>query len=162
MADRVTIKIDGLKELEDALMMMAEEVATKRGAAALRKTANTFRDELKEVVPVSDGPTVRHRRLKSGEVRSYDYGHLRDNIRVQKGKPRKAHTVLYQVTAGNAFWGKFLEYGTRFMRPRPWMRPLFDRRKHALTEELKARLLREVELETRRQERKHRARMRKG
>ena len=67
--------------------------------------------------------TVKKRRLQSGAAAQYDYGHLRDNLRVRRVKGRVQGRIIFQVTTGNAFWARFYEFGTATQRARPWMRP---------------------------------------
>jgi len=64
-------------------------------------------EEMKAIVPVSTGK--HDRRINASE----DI-HLRDEIRqVEPGG----------ITFGDAFWWRFLEYGTVKMSPRPFIRP---------------------------------------
>lgn len=66
-------------------------------------------DELRSRVPVD---------ADDRSPGSMQYGHLRDNIQhVPAGG-----TAPGGVTFGNAFWWRFLEYGTSKMAPRPFIR----------------------------------------
>ena len=122
---RTTVRVDGLAELERALAELGPE-ATKAGRAALRATANEVRDAVAAAAPVGTGPTERRRRLKSGTISVADYGRLRDNIRTREERARAENTIVMRVSTGNAFWGRFLEFGTRKMAARPWFRPAWD------------------------------------
>lgn len=104
---------EGGRELSAALKALGDE-ATVAGRRALRSTGNELRDEIKSAAPVGPG---QHER----------YGHLRDNIRVREQRAQRDNTIVMAVTTGRAFWGNFLEFGTRKMAARPWMRPVFDR-----------------------------------
>lgn len=125
-ASRVRVKFTGGKELEQALREMGEEWATKAGYRANLKAAQHMRDRYVEAAPYQPGPTVKSWKRKDGTVVKADYGHLKENIRVRRDKSRKQGNVVHLVTAGKAFWGRFLEYGTRKMAARPWMRPAFE------------------------------------
>lgn len=111
MAER--FKIEGVAELRAALADLCEAVATKVGAKADRDAANVLKDALVSRAPFD--PNAKS-----------PYGHLRDNIRVRKAKARNEHIISYNVTVGDAFWGRFLEFGTVKMPAKPWMRPTFD------------------------------------
>lgn len=123
---RTTFQLQGLDGLNAALAAIGQDVATKLGHKAQRKAANGIRDKLKANAPVGTGSTVKTRRTKGGTVVQFDYGRLRDNIRVRKLKNRKAHHIVYAVTVGKAFWGAFQEFGTENMAANPWFRPTFD------------------------------------
>lgn len=157
---RTTVRVEGLKELEKSLKALGDE-ATVAGRRALRREANMLRDALKEAAPYSgdNANTTKYRRLKArkgkrrilaGLVRMTDYGHLRDNIRVREAKARKDHTIVMMVHTGRAFWGSFLEFGTRKMAARPWMRPTFDGMQMGIVEGIKKQLGRQIELAAKR------------
>lgn len=111
-------KLTGFDEIKKALEQVAPEVATKAGQVAIRKAAKTVADEIKSRVPVS---SEDDRSPASGQ-----YGHMRDNVKVRKGKPKKEHTVSSLVTMGDAFWWRFLEYGTVKQEAKPTIKPAFD------------------------------------
>jgi HK97 gp10 family phage protein len=117
------VKLYGVEELKRALEEVGTEVATKIGVKADRKAAQAFRDELRLLAPYD--PRNKVRRLKSGKI--VDYGHLRDQIKVRRAKARKQGHIVFNVTVGTAFWGRFHEFGTVNQPPRPWMRPAFER-----------------------------------
>lgn len=122
MADVKRVKLEGVAELNAALKALGDQVATKVGAKATRDAAKELQEVFATTAPFD--PTEKSRRLKGGQ--QVDYGHLRDQMKVRKTRVRKAHTVRYQVSTGNAFWGSFLEFGTVKMAARPWMRPAFN------------------------------------
>lgn len=132
---RVSVKFEGGQDLSRALATLGDE-STVAGRRSLRTTANELRDALRESAPRGDGPTKKTKRLKSGGSASYDYGRLKDNIRVTESRARKDNTIVMKVSTGNAFWGRFLEFGTVNMRARPWMRPVFDRMQNVLVASL--------------------------
>lgn len=122
-------KLEGFDELKRSLEAVGEEIATKAGQAAIRQSAKTLANNVKARAPYEENEEER-----SGA--SVTYGHLRDNIRIRKGKPRKAHSVSAIVTIGNAFWGRFLEFGTIKMMARPFFRPALEASKEQIVEEL--------------------------
>lgn len=120
MADIIRAKIEGAAELRSALEGLGTEVATKIGVTANRKAAQSFRDTLKGSAPYDS------------RVRERPYGHLRENIRVQRKRANKQGNIVFWITAGRAFWGAFLEFGTKRMPARPWMLPAFEQAKDRL------------------------------
>jgi HK97 gp10 family phage protein len=131
VANRGTAKLEGVAELRANLDALGNEVATKVGRAADRKAARAFAETLKLVAPHRPGVQLK---------RGSDYGNLRDNIRVRLARARKDYTITYNVDTGRAFWAFFLEYGTRNMPARPFMRPAFDAAARLLIEVQQAEL----------------------
>ena len=67
--------------------------------------------------------SVVHHASAAGEFPKTDTGELVSNINVRKiGK--KDYDVGSRLGAPHGFW---LEYGTRNMAARPWLRPSFDK-----------------------------------
>lgn len=145
MAKRTTFKMEGFKELEKALKALGPEVATKTGASAARKATNVIRDTVKDKAPFDPGPTERKWTKKDGSVSTADYGHLKDNIKTRKVKARKSHTVAFEVTTGQAFWGRFSELGTEHEPARPWFKPALDEAAPNAVETLQKELKKGVE-----------------
>lgn len=114
----VSIDLDGMKELEAALLQMDKAVAGRIGRKAVREPALVLRTVLSLTAPYLPG-----RR----DHRGVSYGHLRDNLKVVSVRARKPGMILYRVSTGDAFWGNFLELGTAHMPAHPWMRPQVDK-----------------------------------
>jgi HK97 gp10 family phage protein len=127
MPSRQTFKLEGMKELNQALKDLGPQVATKAGTAGARQATNVMRDAVKEAAPRGTEPTKRTWTNKDGSKGSADYGRLHQNIKTKKVRARKAHTVSFQVTTGKAFWGRFSEFGTEHEPARPWFKPAVDK-----------------------------------
>lgn len=154
---RMRQTFSGGKELSAALAELGDE-ATVAGRRSLRATANMLRDAFKEAAPVDPkGPTRKFWRLKGGGSGSGFYGRLKDNIRVREARARKDHTIVMIVSMGNAFWGSFLEFGTKFLAARPWARPVFDRMHNMLISTLGKQLGSQIEKAAKRIARRNRA-----
>ena len=126
MVSRTSFKLDGVKELKAALDALGPEVATKAGASGTRQATNIMRDAVKAAAPRGEQSTRKTWRNKDGSQGSADYGRLHENIKTRKVRSRKAHTVSFQVTTGEAFWGRFSEFGTEREPARPWFKPAVD------------------------------------
>jgi HK97 gp10 family phage protein len=122
----VRFELNGLEELKRTLAELNSESATKVGMVATREAAKIVREAFIAAAPVGTEPTRKTRRKKNGEIVPYDYGRLRDNIRIKKGKASNRHQVKFGVGVGAAFWGLIQEFGSKNMAARPWMRPAFD------------------------------------
>lgn len=111
-----TFKVEGFKELEDALRKLPEEVAGKVLRAALRKAALPMVEAARQAAPRSDSPGPR--------------GHMADsiNVRLLKGVEGD-HDIETHLAIGpdsNHFYGLFQEFGTVHQPARPFLRPAFD------------------------------------
>jgi len=140
MADRLRIEMRGWDELKKGLEQLGPELATRAGKSAIRAGAKALSEEVKAATPVGDDDTSRTYRNKSGESVTVDYGHMRDNIKVKMGRPKKAFNVVAIVTFGSAFWARFLEYGTVKMAAKPFAKPAFDNASIIVLEKVKTSL----------------------
>ena len=102
------MKIEGLKELNKKLGQLAPNIERKVLAKSVTEGARIVRDEAKRLVPIKTGT------LKRG-------------IKYRR-KPRQPRgSVVYQVgLAPKAFYGMFVEFGTKKLAARPFLRPAFD------------------------------------
>jgi hypothetical protein len=119
-------QLRGVDELKRTLAALNAESATKAGTVATREGAKIVKEAFVAAAPVGTERTIRTRTTKKGKKVKADYGRLRDNITIRKVRGTNQHQIKFAVGVGDAFWGMFLEFGTRFMAARPWMRPAFD------------------------------------
>lgn len=125
-----TFKVDGLNDILKRMEKVGDNIADKLTKKAARQGAKIFYDGVIAAAPRGPGRPKSYR-VKSGEVRSIDYGHLADNIKL-KITPKRyrnaddRYSAKYDVTTGDAFWAWFLEFGTVKMQPHPFMRPVLD------------------------------------
>lgn len=126
MPTRKDFRVEGFADLEKALKELGAPVATKAGGEGLRKATNVMRDAVKKKAPRGEQSTKRTWRNKDGSQGSADYGRLHQNIKTRKTRSRNKHTISYKVTTGNAFWGRFSEFGTEHEPARPWFKPAVD------------------------------------
>jgi HK97 gp10 family phage protein len=118
------IKLSGFKELSDGLMEFPDALGGSVLKKGLYKSAVVIRDAAQARCPV-------------------DTGHLRDFIGRGVGKPENSDRYEAVVLVGlvsmsksiakkrgmvlpNAFYGKFVEFGTRFSAAEPFLGPAFD------------------------------------
>jgi HK97 gp10 family phage protein len=125
MAFRLSIENpEALTATIDSLSQVASESVLRQATVA---GARVIFDEVKLRAPVGDATWER------GKQKRYP-GFLRDNLLIAFDKERSAEGLraTYLVTwSKDAFYGRFLEYGTSKMAARPFLRPAYDATKAA-------------------------------
>lgn len=109
-------KVDGLSELDRKLSRLDDKLRRK-----------IIREVLKEAaVPIHAAMEAKAPRSQ-GEASHPKYGgHLADQIIIGKVNTSKEGGQIKVGTTREAFWGVFLELGTKKMAARPFARPAFD------------------------------------
>lgn len=147
---KTTVKIEGLRELDEALGELtkatARNVLRRVGLKALQPVADTARS----LAPVDDG-------------------HLRDSIGVGTRLTRRQAALhrkaLRSGTSQSSFWEGFAgagglpqaitqEFGTVSHPPQPFMRPAYDANKNQMLEIVKRDLGEEIQKAAQRQARR--------
>lgn len=164
---------NALKELPKDLAKRALANATRAGAAVLAKAAQAAapirRDgKLKKLRPTltrAQSRNIARRigragggavKLTRGEMRTLapegaaagptrGPGYLKRNIKVYGVRLTREGVMTARVGIGAAFYGGFLEAGTRKMGPRPWFRAAIDGAREAAIRALGERLKVEIE-----------------
>lgn len=108
-----TVKLEGAKELDRALAELGKTVATRLGRKANREAAKVIERAVVAAAPTGKDPPSK-------------YGRLKSNIRVTKQKTTRETEVRHIVHTGNAFWGRYLEFGTVRMQPHPFFRSAYE------------------------------------
>lgn len=103
----VSIKIEGLDEFIEGLGNFDQKARDRIVRNAARAGATEVQRAVKKAAPIDMGRRSKQSRL---------YGHLRENIRVKQ----IGRLPYYKVTTGNAFWGMYLNRGTKFIKPSRW------------------------------------------
>jgi len=126
-------RITGAKEMEQVLKRLPDQLAKKHLRAAVRAGAVVVSKEAKASAPRGQEP--------AGE-----YGRLHENISIKLNRKSRL-SVHFMVHNGAAFWGLFLEFGTRLMAAIPWFRPAFERSAPAALDKIGDRLGKGLEKE---------------
>lgn len=166
---RADIKIKGLDNVLQLLQSLPPEVVSKRGGpvkAVLARAARLIRDEAKaNVRRIIEEPNI-------GGRDNLSTGALEKSIVATRGKPpiggkgeryivwpgsaRKAYKnsrrnqrlgrtgTDYEI-APPQFYGKFLEYGTKRMSAKPWLRPAFQKKREAAVDLIERELPRAID-----------------
>ena len=107
--------ISGFAEAEKLLKQLPRNVENRVLQAATMAGAREMRKAVKSNAPIG---------TEEQSPSSKRYKRLSQNIKVQALKSaRQKGRRGARVFTGNAFWGMFLEFGTRFISARPWFRP---------------------------------------
>jgi HK97 gp10 family phage protein len=148
------VEVTGLKELNEALRALPDRIARNVLRASVSAGAAVIRKEVKARAPVYTGPVQKghpppgtlKRAVFQKQARELS-SLIRQNfiVGVRHGKARadkKGRTL-------DAFYWRFVEFGTEKMAARPFMRPAFEAKKNAAVEAIKTymaeRIPREVE-----------------
>lgn len=111
---------DALRSLDD---VASESVLRQAAVAGAREVFS----EVKLRAPVDLG-------IYEGKQGMHPSGFLRDNILIAYDKEQsvEGRIASYLVTwSKDAFYGRFLEYGTSKMAARPFLRPAYEAKKSA-------------------------------
>lgn len=133
MADTFSIKLDGVEDLKQALAEAAATIRTKAVRGALREAGKVIQAAARASAPVLKAPTVRRNSgtvKKNILVRASKFARQAGdegvyiNVRGIRGKAR-----VRKLGRGGAknpndpYYWRFLEFGTRKMAARPFLRP---------------------------------------
>ena len=132
MAESVAVKVEGLRDLQARLQALGSAATEKRMLRqVLGEGAEVVRREAVNLAPSAARPHAMAGRRGVMVVP----GNLKRQIRAV---PRRdtAHTATVSVGVfpnkklrTPAFYWRFIEFGTRFLGPRPFLRPAFEHTK---------------------------------
>lgn len=125
----VKVKVNGLAALAEALKALPPEIASKNGGplkTALRAAAVVIQTDAKTRAPVLSGVT----RDAISVLRDPRPGNVTERYVVKPTRSRRVQRIV-QTKDGNkgsnsAWYWHFIEFGTKFITARPFMRPAFD------------------------------------
>lgn len=111
-------KVSGFKEAIALLNRLPKEMQNKVITDALREGTEVVYKAI-----IANAPRHKGKQSKASRM----YGSILENIRMYKCKFNvPADWVIFRVSTGDAFWGNFIERGTRFIAAMPWFRPKAD------------------------------------
>ena len=113
------IKVEGFKELQRAFRAMPQEFSEKVLVSGVNAAAKIIRDAARDAAPRNKGD---HR-----SAPSYAYGHLFENIKFKTLRKRNNISRAAVVGRGRAYWGEFLNRGTRYIAATHWYEHARDR-----------------------------------
>lgn len=146
---RVSVEVKGLKELDAALAQLPPSIGKAVLKRTLVKAGQPIADRARELAPVQAGGKQQLKRsitvsaklknpvgmaefgaaLRAGLGIGAARSALRGARRAAKASGEVAFAEMYVGPSVEAPHAHFLEFGTRKMTPRPYMRPAFDSEK---------------------------------
>lgn len=135
-------RIEGLDDLARALREMPKDVRENALRAGMRAGSVTIQREAARRAPVDTGRMQRNVYVKRIRelVTSVSEGWF---VGVRMGPKRKKDKTTGQMTkdySNDAFYWRFVEFGTRHVMARPFMRPAFEAMKEAAVAAIAKRL----------------------
>ncbi|MDR6216173.1 HK97-gp10 family putative phage morphogenesis protein [Paracidovorax wautersii] len=108
----------------NARMDRVKDAAKKAARPAAQAGAQVFYDEVRQRAPVSDKP-----HSTKGKKQTFQPGNLRDRIyqaymREQSGDGSARYRISWNRK--DAFYARFVEFGTSRMAAQPFLRPGYD------------------------------------
>lgn len=136
----VNIKVEGLKDLEAEMKQIAKEAPEELDVLLLDASLKTQELSIESIQKGAKtgrvykrGKGVFHQASAAGQAPASDTGNLVQNITIRKNKK-----LDYDVgSRKGASYGVDLEFGTRHMGARPWLRPASTKAIKELGEALK-------------------------
>ena len=144
------VQVTGLKELEQSLSLLQGKVAKKSLEIAVKSGTKVVLTEAKMRAPKG---IVPHKFKKNGAVITVKPGNLRKNIKPKKmsNQKRTMGNIQYIIPLdGDAFYGRFIEWGWRtksgrYIAPQRFLAPTWQAKKTEALDQLGKRLGEEVE-----------------
>lgn len=137
-------RLEGLDETVRALRALPAQFASKNGGPmrrALFAAAKPMRDNAQARAPIATGNLSaqvfiyrdRNPRASTGANERFLIGVRTKRRTVARGRMNRALGRVSQNfgVRGDAYYWKFVEFGTAKMRARPFLRPAFESHKHA-------------------------------
>lgn len=133
MPDAVSIKIEGLRELDQQLRSFGPRMAANALRAACNAGAQVIRKQAQSLAPLLTGRLSRKaiyvrraKELSTGASQSYVVAVRRGTKEAKKDR--------------DAYYWWFIEFGTRKMAARPFLRPAFEAKKFEALDRVKEKL----------------------
>lgn len=155
MSVSVTVRVSGLAGLQKALLNLPLELRGKPLNSAVLAGAKVIQAKAKEnAAAIRRTGTLEKNIIVSRSRRGTTLGRSEYAVLVRRTKNRYADTRrnrrLSRVgrtyyTYGDAYYWRFIEFGTRNMRPQPLLRAAFEAGKTRAVEVIRARLAQAIE-----------------
>jgi HK97 gp10 family phage protein len=146
MADGVTLRVDGLKELADKLRAMGPDLSRVALRAGVRDAAKLVRDDAKLRNPddtklTEENIYIQHIGNQSSDTQQTFFVGVRSRRgRYSKGKKKPL-----------PFYWRYIEFGTSKAAARPFMRPAFEQNIRASIDAIAAQISKRIKSYDRKQ-----------
>lgn len=132
----VTVKMEGLKDLDRALGDMSKATSRNNVKRALTAAAEPAAEIARHIAPVAEGDLKGSITVSTQLTRRHRRGAKQNEVEVHIG-PRSGKGVLNYAT--------FAEFGTSDTLPQPFMRPMWDTQQQPILKRIKTELASEIE-----------------
>ena len=155
MARVESVQIKGLAELDRALRELPDRVARNGLRASVYAGAKVIRDEAKARAPKAAKSLGANQPPPGTLKRSVILKHIRELsslgrqtffVLVRHGKKYRKQGKRGTLSQDAWYW-RFLEFGTRKKTARPFLRPALETKRREATQAIKERLTQRIELE---------------
>ena len=159
----MTVKIEGLKELQNALNQLPREIQGRPLRSAVSYGAKLVVDDVKSRVPVGETGILKTAVYRYRSRRDSSTGRETFFVGIRAGKAQYKDTAYNRKkgrvgksykTQGEAYYWRFLEFGTAKMAAKPFLRPAFESSKSKAVEVIKQRLGKAIETQAKKLARK--------
>lgn len=157
MARAGTVRIEGLAQLERALRELPERIAHRALRVSVYAGAKVIRDAARAQAPKA-AQSLGHKRPSPGTLkRSVIMKHIRElsgggrqtfYVLVRQGRKYRNQGKRGNLSQDAWYW-RFVEFGTRKMNARPFLRPALESRRREAVGAIKQRLTQRIEIEAR-------------
>lgn len=132
----IEMRIEGLAELRANLLKLPKDIQGRPLRSAVSAAAKVVQDRAKQLAPEKTGRLKRaiYRTRSRSESSRVQETHI---VGVRAGK-------RHQKKNRDAYYWRFLEFGTSHQRARPYMRPAFDSTRQQQLETLRDRLAKAI------------------
>jgi HK97 gp10 family phage protein len=155
MAKRETVKVEGLAQLAKALRELPDNVAKNGLRVSVYAGAKVIRDEARLRAPKATESLGQNQPPPGTLKRSIIMKHIPELsnltrqtffVTVRHGKKFRKQGKSGNLSQDAWYW-RFVEFGTRKMRARPFLRPALEAKRREAVEAMKERLAERVEHE---------------
>lgn len=153
----ITVKIEGLEQLKKALNQLPVEIQQKALRSAVSASAKVVVDAAIAKAPAGDTGNLKKAIYRYRSRSGSGTGRETYLVGVRKGKKAYANTKRNRrlnrvgkkyTVEGEAYYWRFLEFGTAKMQAKPFLRPAFEGSKTKILEIMKQRLSKAIENQT--------------
>ncbi|HNT63664.1 MAG TPA: HK97 gp10 family phage protein [Candidatus Desulfobacillus denitrificans] len=154
MADGLVVKLEGVGELKRAMAGAAADIRKKAVRGALREAGKVIQAAARQAAPVLQAPE-KYRRpgtvRKAIAVRASKYARGRGdegvyvNVRPLRGAAQKKKGKAGAKNPNDPYYWRFLEFGTKHMAARPFLRPAVAQKGEAAVRKFMASVVPQIE-----------------
>lgn len=133
MSFKVTIAAPGLSQVQDALRRLPDKLSNKIVRAAMLKAVQPVLTAVKLHAPKDSG-LLQKMQVKSGSIRGGNIlirvgARYLSKTQISRNIAKRRKSKRSKAAIENAYYDRFLEYGTVNMPAQPYLRPAFDSKK---------------------------------